>query len=359
MSQEEDKSQKTQPPTEQKLQELRKKGELPRSNDLNAAVALSGLALLSFLFGGQILMTSGEAMQGFLLIWAFDVGDFPSGATIRTMVHHAIGPALALLLAAGLCVTLAVAAKRGFVFAPQKLTPKLSRISTIKTAKHKFGAAGLFEFLKSSTKLIVYTLILGIVVVGFQDEILGSSRGEAGQIVIFKLGLVLRILAASAVVALFLGGIDFLWQRQHFLKSHMMSRQDIRDELKRSEGDPDQKAERQRRGKEISQNRMLLDVPKADVVVVNPTHYAVALQWSRDTRGAAPVCVAKGTDLIAAKIREIAQDNTVPIFSDPPTARALHAEVELGQEITFEHYKAVAAAIRFADRIRQKAKAVR
>lgn len=281
-------------------------------------------------------------------------GDTARAATSNE-VNQAIGLPVALILAAGASFVVSVIVQKSFVVAPEKLVPKLSKISIVKSAKHKFGSAGLFEFGKSLTKLIVFTAVLSIVSMGFQAQILASSFGTAGQVVLFKLDLVVKILLSSAAVALVLGAIDLLWQRQHFLKSHMMSRQDIRDEVKRSEGDPDQKAERMRRGKEISQNRMLLDVPTADVIVVNPTHYAVALRWQRDSAGAAPVCVAKGTDNIAAKIREIAQENAVPVFSDPPTARALHADVEIGQEIAFEHFQAVAAAIRFADQIRKKA----
>ena len=126
------------------------------------------------------------------------------------------------------------------------------------------------------------------------------------------------------------------------------------DELKQSEGDPFMKRQRQQRGQEIATNRMLVDVPTADVVIVNPTHFAVALKWDR-TAKQAPICVAKGTDETAARIRELAHECAVPIHSDPPTARALHAEIDIGQEIGQAHYKAVAAAIRFAEKIRKKA----
>jgi len=121
--------------------------------------------------------------------------------------------------------------------------------------------------------------------------------------------------------------------------------------------DPEQKAERQRRAREVAQNRMMLDVPLADVIVVNPTHYSVALKWERENQRSAPVCVAKGVDHLAARIREIAQENEIPVFSDPPSARAMHASVEVGDEIEFEHYEAVAAAIRYADILRKKSKA--
>ena len=127
------------------------------------------------------------------------------------------------------------------------------------------------------------------------------------------------------------------------------------DETKESEGDPHFKQTRRQRGQEIAMTQMMADVPRADVVIVNPTHYAVALMWSREP-GAAPTCVAKGVDETAKRIRQIAQESAVPIHSDPPTARALHATVDIGVEIPTEHFAAVAAAIRFSDAIRKRAR---
>ena len=134
-----------------------------------------------------------------------------------------------------------------------------------------------------------------------------------------------------------------------------MSRKELTDETKNSEGDPHMKQQRRQKGVSIAMNQMLADVPEADVIIVNPTHYAVALKWDRLSPGA-PVCVAKGVDLVAARIRERATEAGVPIHSDPPTARALHATLEIGQQVPHDHYKAVAAAIRFADRIRKAVK---
>ena len=134
-----------------------------------------------------------------------------------------------------------------------------------------------------------------------------------------------------------------------------MSHKELRDEYKESEGDPAMKQQRRQRAQDIAMNQMMGDVPSADVVVVNPTHYAVALKWKRGS-GEVPVCVAKGVDEVAARIREKAREAGVPIHSDPPTARALHATIEIGQQISQEHYRPVAAAIRFADAMRKRAK---
>jgi flagellar biosynthetic protein FlhB len=137
-----------------------------------------------------------------------------------------------------------------------------------------------------------------------------------------------------------------------------MSQQEMIEEFRLSEGDPQTKAQRRQRGEEIAANRMLLDVPRSSVVIVNPQHFAVALRWDRG-KDAAPVCVAKGVDAVAARIRESAAEAGVPIHRDPPTARALYAATGIGQQIHPDHYRAVAAAIRFAEAMRQKAKGPR
>jgi flagellar biosynthesis protein FlhB len=165
-----------------------------------------------------------------------------------------------------------------------------------------------------------------------------------------------RFFSLVLIVALVIGGIDFFWQYQEHLRKNRRTRKELTDESKESEGDPHMKQKRRQRGYDIAMNQMLGDVPDADVVVVNPTHYAVALKWSR-LPGEAPICVAKGVDDVAAKIREIASESGVPIHRDPPTARAVYATVEIGQEIHPEHYQAIAAAIRFAEEMRRKMRA--
>ena len=165
--------------------------------------------------------------------------------------------------------------------------------------------------------------------------------------------LVLEFLFIVVLIQLALGGVDYLWQVFRHRQRNRMSRKEMMDEFKDSEGDPHLKSARRQRAQEVATNRMLTDVASANVVVVNPTHYAVALKWDR-SKGGAPVCVAKGVDEIARKIRERAAEHGVPIHSDPPTARAIHATVEIGQEIRVEHYRAVAAAIRFAEAMRRR-----
>jgi len=154
--------------------------------------------------------------------------------------------------------------------------------------------------------------------------------------------LIAEFMILVFLIAAAIGVLDFLWQYAEHIRRNRMSRKDMTDEAKESEGDPHMKHQRRQKAVELAMNKMLAQVPEADVIIVNPEHYAVALKWSREP-GAAPVCVAKGVDEIAARIREIAGESGIPLYRDPPLARALHAMVDIGQEILPQHYKAVAA----------------
>ncbi len=252
-------------------------------------------------------------------------------------------------------VLVSLFAQQAITFSGDKLKPKFSRLSVVSNARQKFGPTGLMEFAKAAVKLGAISVALFFYLAGDLDRMIGAAMAEPRVIGGLMMESFVVLLAITAGIAVTIGGIDIVWQRFDHARKLRMSYQDMRDEAKQSEGDPHMKAQRRARAEAIATNRMLLDVPKADVIIVNPTHYAVALKWSR-ARGAAPVCVAKGEDEIALRIRDIAGTAGVPIHSDPPTARALHATVEIGREIRPEHYRAVAAAIRFSDRMRQAAR---
>lgn len=344
--------------SQHKLTEARKKGDFPRSIDLNTAAAYAGLIAAGMTIGAASLIEVGAILSGTLgradeisaQIFASSGGPFMGGMmqslTLWLAPWFAI-PAIAVILS--------LIVQKGFVFAPSKLEFKLSRISPIAQAKNKFGRTGLFEFGKSFAKLILYSTVLFLFLLGRLPEIMGAMAVSSGQVIALLLQLCLALMAIVLVIALALGVVDYAWQRAEHLRKNRMSRKELTDETKNSEGDPALKQQRRQKGMAIAMNQMLADVPDADVIVVNPTHYAVALKWNRKS-GGAPECVAKGVDLVAANIRELAQQHGVPIHSDPPTARALHATVEIGQQIPPDHYKAVAAAIRFADKVRELAR---
>lgn len=352
-----DQNEKPHEATPRKLEQARKKGELPRAADLTATAAVAGLLSLSLLPGGWMPIRLGELGHTLLeradpMSQSFFGGGSATGGAIMGQLALAVAPALLLPV---LAVLVMLVALRGIVFAPSKLKPKVSRISPISNAKQKFGLSGLFEFAKNTAKLTLYGTVLWLFLASQIERIIATIGQSPGQAAAELMRLLVEFLTIVVVIMALVGSVDFLWQRFDHLRRQRMSHKELRDEQKQAEGDPYMKHERQSRGRAIATNRMLDAVPDADVVIVNPTHYAVALKWDR-SRPEAPRCVAKGVDEIAIRIRERAETANVPIHRDAPTARALHASVELGEEIAPEHYAPVAAAIRFAEAMRKKAR---
>jgi flagellar biosynthetic protein FlhB len=358
MSEEAEGGEKSHEPTQRRLDEARKRGEVAQSADLTTAAAYGGLALAALGLGGWSCLTLGASLSTLLgdaaalSEEAFGGGAQPLWGAVLGQAALAVAPWFALPAAGAV---LALVAQRALVVAPERLSPKFSRVNPLAVFKQKFGLDGLMEFARGLLKLGAHGTVLGLYLWDAMPAMI-ETAGQAPGIAALALadltaGLLLRVF----VVALALGAIDLVWQRLSFLRRHRMSRKEVMDEMKDSEGDPHVKGQRRSRAVAIAMNQMLAEVPKADVVIVNPTHYAVALKWDRKA-GRAPVCVAKGVDEMARAIRERAAEHGVPVRSDPPTARALHATVEIGAEVARAEWRAVAAAIRFADAIRARAR---
>lgn len=344
-------------PTQKKLDDARKRGEVTRSADLNTAASYGGVLLVALAMGAATLPVFAQILANMVgdadrisKVFFNDSAHPVAGGMMQSLIL-AIGP---WFIIPGILVILSIFVQRSFVVAPDKLVPKMSRISVLSNAKNKFGRSGLFEFAKSFSKLMIYSLVLAVFLKGKLPEIMGTVHLPPAMITSVLSQLLVEFMSVVLMIALAIGAIDFMWQKAEHTRRNMMSRKDMTDEAKQSEGDPHVKQQRRQKGYEIAMNQMLADVPDANVIIVNPTHFAVALKWDRST-GAAPICVAKGVDEIAARIREVAMESAVPIHRDPPTARALFATVEIGQEIPPDHYQAVAAAIRFAEQLRKKA----
>ncbi|AHD11354.1 flagellar type III secretion system protein FlhB [Phaeobacter gallaeciensis] len=353
-----DDSDKSYEPTPQKLEKARKKGEVPKSTDLNVAASYLGLIIAIYVSGADVVEELGTVLMSFLDqpdrladLFFGGAGTVPVGG-----IFMAVGTSsLPIFIVPMAAVLLSIIAQRALVFAPSKLEPKLSKISIISNAKNKFGRSGLFEFFKSTVKLVLYSVCMGVYLNYRLPDMIASSATGAFVVVMMMAQLALEFLILALIIALGIGVIDASFQQAEHNRKNMMSRQEIMDESKESEGDPHLKGARRQKAHEIAMGQGVADVAEADVVIVNPTHYAVALKWDR-APGQAPICVAKGVDEVAAVIREVANENGVPIHSDPPTARALHAAVDIGEEIHEEHFAPVAAAIRFAEKMRQRAK---
>ncbi len=355
---EDDSGEKSHDASQQKIEKSRKKGDIARSMDVSAAAGYLGL-FIALTFVGM----DGVAKSGAVLAQVFANADTlsrsllspgGSGMAAQLFAQALVGliPIFFLPFVAAMLVSMA---QRIIVFAPTKIKPKGNRISPLQGFKNKFGAKGIVEFLKTVAKMVMVGTGSYLLLRSRKDEILGMVRAGPAEVAL-ELGSILTSMVLMVMtIALLIALVDYMWQNYHHLQKLRMSHKEMRDESKESEGDPHMKGKRRQRAQEIATNQMLHDVPRADVVVVNPTHYAVALEWAR-TPGTAPVVIAKGVDDVARRIREVATESGVPIHSDPPTARALHATVKIGHEIDPDHYRAIAAAIRFATEMRTKAK---
>ena len=358
MSGQSEDTEKTLEPTQHKLDEARKKGELARSADLTAAAAYFGFLVTGLAIGSQSI-THVSSLLMVMIDQADDLaslifGGNASGPVGGMIAAIGLGLIAWFTVPAGLAL-LSIFATKTLVFAPSKLALKGSRINPISNAKNKFGPSGLFEFAKNFVKLVVYSISLGCFLNWRLPALQSALYAEPRGIGALLAQVLTEFMLIVCLIAICIGVLDFLWQHFDHHRKNRMSHQEVRDEAKQQEGDPHMKSERRARGMRIAQDQMMADVPTADVIIVNPTHYAVALKWSR-APGAAPECVAKGVDHVALSIRNLAMQHGVPIRHDPPTARALHATTEVGQQVDPDHYRAVAAAIRFAETMRRRAR---
>lgn len=343
--------------SQRKLDEARRKGDVPSSADLTAAAAYAGFALAVFAFGAGGLAAVGSLGAGVLaradtLAPLLSDGARATTGGLLAQTGAALAPLFGLPLLAALA---AVVAQRAFVVAPDKLRPRLSRISLVGNARQKFGADGIVAFGKSAVKLIATAILMGVFLWHNLDRLLATTGADPRPMTLVMLRMTLEFLLISVLLMTVIGFADLFWQHVSHQRKQRMTHRELRDEHRDTEGDPHARGARRQRAREIATNRMLADVSRADVVIVNPTHYAVALRWDRGS-GRAPVCVAKGVDEIAARIRARAAESGVPIRQDAPTARALFATTDIGQEISVDQYRAVAAAIRFAETMRKRAR---
>ncbi len=347
-----DESQKTEEPTEKRLREAREKGQVAKSQEVSHWFALLGFALiLGFLLHG-LAGGIGEAMMPFVARpHDLSIG----GDGLRLLVNDLIfAVGIALLLPLGLMVIAALISgfvQTGLIMSLEPLKPKLEKISLIAGFKRLFSIRALVEFAKGILKLCIVATVIGMVLWPERDSIPNAVTLEIGQFAILMEMLSFRVLVAALAVMTVIAALDFAFQRYQHMKQLRMSKQELKDEFKQTEGDPMVKARLRQIRTERARQRMMSAVPEADVVVTNPTHYAVALKYAHGEDNA-PRVTAKGVDNIAEKIREVATEAEVPLVENPPLARALYASVDIDQEIPPEHYQAVAEIISYVMRLR-------
>ncbi|MDV7141081.1 flagellar type III secretion system protein FlhB [Tropicimonas sp. TH_r6] len=353
-----DEQDKQHEPSQKKLDDARKKGDLPRSQDVNAAISYGTILITFVVMGPWIGSHFGDlgvsilGRIGHSSATRAHMGVPLDAASLLRELGTGLVP---MIVPPGLLVIAALLAQRNLVFAPSKLAPKLSRISPVSNAKNKYGRSGLFEFAKSFLKLVIVSSVLALFLSRRMDMIVTTMTSTPGGVSQLMARLATEFLTIIVIVFGSIGGIDLLFQHAEHIRRNRMSHKELKDEMKESEGDPYMKMARRQRAQEIALNSMLADVKEANVIIVNPEHYAVALKWDTTFTGP-PICVGKGVDEVAAQIREVAMEAGIPIQRDPPTARAIFAATEIGQEIHPDHYRPVAAAIRFAEEMRAKAR---
>lgn len=350
---------KTEPATAKKLRDAREEGKVARSKELTAAFDLIVLFLILKIFVAFVaerligaFTYTYTLIPDFVEINAKDV----SGQAVSTVISNALLQVLITCLpffAFGLAITIVISIYQvGWKVSTKPMMPKFDKFNPINGFKRIFSSDSVFELLKSVLKigLIIYIAYTSI-------------RGEADHLfILYEIPLTQAVLLIGNVILdaglkisiayLVIGIADYVYQKHKFNEDMKMTKQEVKDEFKNTEGNPEIKGRQRQRMREVSQRRMMQDVPKADVVITNPTHYAVAIQYDAE-KSKAPVVLAKGEDFLAQKIKEVAKENHVEIVENKPLARMLYANVDIGQEIPPELYQAVAEVLAMVYNTRQ------
>jgi len=344
---------RTEPATPRRLEEARERGHVARSNDLNGALVLLAALLTMNFFGERFLDGLTLLARGaFGNLDALDISAdtvTPRTAAVLWILVRALGPLFVAVVAVALAANWA---QVGFLFTGEPLSPNLARLNPLSGLKRLFSARSAARLVQDFLKLAVIGTVLGWTLARSFDEILSLPSLPAPKIAaaLADLGFTLAIRAAAALVVL--GLLDLCFQRWQYGRDLRMSKQEVKEELKRLEGNPRIRERRRAIQRQIATQRMMAAVPKAAVVVTNPTHFAVALAY--DEKMAAPKIVAKGADLIAEKIREIAHEHDVPIVERAPLARELF-KCEVGKEIPAKMYEAVAEILAYVYSLKSRA----
>jgi len=349
-----DDTEKTEEPSQKKLDQALEKGDTARSQELKHFFMLAGSAIVIGFYGSSLAGSLHADMQKYLeLGYAFrmDSGQILQiwGEAAGKILWALFMPLLVLMIAA-MAGTLV---QQRPVWTAAKLKPDFSKLSLMRGLKRMFSVQSAMEMGKNIAKLVVVGVIVTMVVWPDKGRLDTLMQVDLMAILAYLQSVVLKMFAAVAAVMALMGGADYLFQRFEFMKQQRMTRQELRDEHKQGEGDPLIKARVRQIRMERARGRMMAAVPDATVVIVNPTHYAVALKYEHQQM-AAPVCVAKGLDNIALRIRAVAEENGVPVIENPVLARALYASAEIDREIAPDNYKAVAEVISFVMRLRDK-----
>ena len=347
-----DSADKTEQPTEKKIRDSREKGQVPRSKEL-ASAAVVGIAGITMLVFSSFIVSGAATWMRNALSFDRTVLERPELMlpTFGSAFVNAMSVVVPILIACVIAALVSTLVVGGWNFSTKAMAPDFNKINPIKGLAKVFSKNGLMELVKAMLKFAIVTVIAIYVLKGYAGELLGLAREPGTQGLAHGLHLILYSFLFFTIGLLLIASFDVpfqLWQNNEKMK---MSRKEIRDEMKESEGSPELKGKIRQMQQQAAERKMMQDVPTADVVVTNPTHFAVALKYT-EGEGRAPTVVAKGGDHVATAIRELARKSEVTLVEAPLLARALYWNVEIGQEIPVTLYKAVAQLLTYVFQLR-------
>jgi flagellar biosynthetic protein FlhB len=344
---------KTEDPTPKRIREAREKGDVPRSKELATTLVLMAAVFSVIMFGAQLAERLLGMMESNLILDRQAIFDIN-----KLLAHFELSVLNALIGLAGVFGVLLVAALVGPIalggwnFSADSISPKGSRIDPLAGIKRMFSLKSLVELFKAIAKFSLVGGFAILILWTIRNEILALGTFEARPAIDEALNIIIWVFMALSAVLILVAVVDVPYQLYEYTEKMKMTMQEVKDELKNTEGKPEVKGRIRQLQREISQRQMMSAVPEADVVITNPTHYAVALKYEGEGRGA-PVMVAKGADFVALKIREVAEANDVPILSAPPLARAIYHSTEINDEIPSGLFMAVAQVLAYVFQLKR------
>jgi flagellar biosynthetic protein FlhB len=351
MADEHDDTERSEDPTQKRLDEALERGDVVKSQEVNTWFVLAAATLILLSFSGSMSSAILTMLRG-ILANAHGIPVDGRGL-VQTMQALGIATVAAVALPFGLLALAAVAGnviQHRLVWSAESLKPKLSKISLGAGFKRLFSKVALANFVKGLVKLALIGTVMTVILWPKRRELDGLVTMDPAVVLPLVKSMSLELLGTVIAILAIVAAADYLFQYRTWYNRQKMSLREMKEEFKQTEGDPAIKAKIRQLRQQRAKKRMMAEVPKASVIITNPTHYAVALQYDKGMN--APVCLAKGVDNLALKIREVAAAHDIPIVENPPLARALHATVEMDEEIPPEHYKAVAEVIGYVMRLR-------
>ncbi len=347
-------SEKTERPTPKRLDDARKKGNVARSMEVNSAfVLLTGTMTLFFMSGflsRNLSFFMRHVFEGLNTYNLTQSAVRPYALSLVLIGGKILAPIMISIMVIGIAVNVG---QVGFLFTLEAVTPKPEKIDPTKGFQRIFSVKSLVELIKGILKIGIVGYVAYVVIKGhYRDYFLLMDQGT-GQILIFMMKIIFQVALRSGLILLALAAMDYGYQKWQYIKDLRMSVEEVKEEMKQYEGDPQVKSRIRSIQREMARKRMLADVPEADVVITNPTHYAVALKYDAEKMDA-PRVVAKGARNLALKIKEIARENGVPIVENPPLARMLYKMTEVGMEIPMELFQSVAEVLAYIYRLKGK-----